>query len=143
MYLELSLYAIFCQLKGTAQHVGSQVKWANFRQKVYQKEEDFRQEVYQCGKLVGNRLMMLETIAVAGHIDDLAAVDEAVQDGGGDGGVAKEVCPLVEALVGGDDEGSFFAHSRDKTEEEIGLRGREGHEAHLIDDHKGSFVKEL
>ena len=39
-------------------------------------------------KLVCNGLVVLEAVAAAGHIDDLAAVDQAVKDSGGNGSVA-------------------------------------------------------
>ncbi len=74
----------------------------------------FRHEVYQREKLIRNGLMVLEPVAIAGHIEDLAAVDETVKDGGGDSSVAKEVGPLVKALVGSDDEGGLFAHGGDE-----------------------------
>ena len=60
---------------------------------------------------------MLQSVAGAGHVNDLAAVDEAVKDSGGNGSVAKEVGPLVKALVGGNNEGSSLAHSGDITPE--------------------------
>ena len=43
---------------------------------------------------------MLEPVAGAGHVNNLTAVDQAVEDSGGNGGVAEEVGPLVKALVG-------------------------------------------
>ena len=52
---------------------------------------------------------MLEPVAGAGHVNNLAAVDEAVEDSGGNGGVAKEVGPLVKALVGGNNEGRLLS----------------------------------
>ncbi len=39
--------------------------------------------------------MVGKPVAVAGHIDDLAAVDESVEDGSGDGGITEEVGPLI------------------------------------------------
>ncbi len=103
----------------------------------------FRHKVYQSEKLIRNGLMVLEPVATAGHIDDLAAVDETVKDGGGDSSVAKEVGPLVKALVGGDDEGGLFAHGRDTAKEQVGLGGGEGHEAYLVHHHKGCSMEEL
>lgn len=86
---------------------------------------------------------MLQSVAGAGHVNDLAAVDEAVKDSGGNGSVAKEVGPLVKALVGGNNEGSSLAHGGDEAKEQVGLGGREGHEAHLVHHHEGSLVEIL
>ena len=47
---------------------------------------------------------MLEPVAGAGHVNNLAAVDEAVKDSGGNGGVAEEVGSLVKPLVGSNDQ---------------------------------------
>ena len=86
---------------------------------------------------------MLEPVAGAGHVNNLAAVDEAVKDSGGNGSVAKEVGPLVKALVGGNNEGSSLAHGGDEAKEQVGLGGREGHEAHLVHHHEGGLVEIL
>lgn len=86
---------------------------------------------------------MLQPVAGAGHVNNLAAVDKAVQDSCGNGSIAKEVGPFVKPLVGGNDEGGSLAHGGDKAKEEVGLGGREGHEAHLIHHHEGSFVEIL
>ena len=55
-------------------------------------------------KLVSNGLVVLQSVAGAGHVNNLAAVDEAVEDSGGNGSVAKEVGPLVKPLVGSNDQ---------------------------------------
>ena len=52
---------------------------------------------------------MLQSVAGAGHVNDLTAVDEAVKDSGGSGGIAKEVGPLVKTLVG--KKSVTFSHS--------------------------------
>lgn len=64
---------------------------------------------------------MLKPVAGAGHVNNLAAVDETVKDSGGNGSVAEEVGPLVKALVGGNNEGGSLAHSGDEAKEQIGL----------------------
>ena len=48
--------------------------------------------------------MVLQPVAGAGHVNNLAAVDEAVKDGGGNSSVAEEDGPLVKAFVGGNNE---------------------------------------
>ena len=80
---------------------------------------------------------MLEPVAGAGHVNNLAAVDEAVEDGGGNSSVAEEIGPLVKALVGSNNEGSSLAHGGDEAKEKIGLCRRERQEAHLVHNHKG------
>ena len=88
-------------------------------------------------------MVVLQTVAGAGHVNNLAAVDEAVEDGRGNGSVAEEIGPLVKALVGSNNEGSSLAHGGDEAKEKIGLGRRERHEADLVHNHKGSFVKIL
>ncbi len=86
---------------------------------------------------------MFQSVAVARHVNNPAAVNEAIQDSGGNGSVTKEVGPLVKALVGSNNEGRPLAHSGDETKEQVGFSGREGHEAHLIHHHAGGFVEVL
>ena len=84
--------------------VSSQVKRAKFRHKVYQFWGGVSPQSIPAEKLVSNGLVVLEPVAGAGHVNNLAAVDEAVEDSGGNGGVAEEVGPLVKPLVGSNDQ---------------------------------------
>lgn len=84
--------------------VSSQVKWAKFRHKVYQCRGEVSPGSIPAEKLVSNGLVVLQSVAGAGHVNNLAAVDEAVEDSGGNGGIAEEVGPLVKALVGSNDQ---------------------------------------
>ena len=84
--------------------VSSQVKRAKFRHKVYQFWGGVSPQSIPAEKLVSNGLVVLEPVAGAGHVNNLAAVDEAVKDSGGNGGVAEEVGPLVKPLVGSNDQ---------------------------------------
>lgn len=86
---------------------------------------------------------MLQPVAVSGHVNNLAAVNQAFEDSGGNSSIAEKVGPLVKALVGGKNEGGALAHGGDKTKEQIGLREREGHKAHLVHHYEGSFVEVL
>ncbi len=52
---------------------------------------------------------------------------------------SEKVGPLGDALIGSDDEGVLFAHGGEKAKEQIRLRGRERHEAHLV-HHKGCVL---
>ena len=97
----LCLCSVFCQYE---EGVSSQVKWAKFRQKVYQVWGEVSPQSIPAEKLVSNGLVVLEPVAGAGHVNNLTAVDEAVEDSGGNGSVAKEVGPLVKTLVGSNDQ---------------------------------------
>ena len=68
--------------------VSSQVKRAKFRQEVYQFLGGVSPQSIPAEKLVSNGLVVLEPVAGAGHVNNLTAVDEAVEDSGGNGGVA-------------------------------------------------------
>lgn len=70
---------------------------------------------------------MLQSVTGAGHVNNLAAVDKAVKDGGGNGSVAEKIGPLVKSFVGSNNEGSSLAHGGDEAKEKIGLGRREGH----------------
>ena len=96
--LYAALRAHFCR------GVSSQVKRAKFRHKVYQFWGGVSPGSIPAEKLVSNGLVVLQSVAGAGHVNDLAAVDEAVKDSGGNGGVAEEVGPLVKPLVGSNDQ---------------------------------------
>lgn len=88
----------------TDYRVSSQEKWAKFRHKVYQCRGEVSPGSIPAEKLVSNGLVVLQSVAGAGHVNNLAAVDEAVEDSGGNGSVAKEVGPLVKPLVGSNDQ---------------------------------------
>ena len=47
--------------------------------------------------------MAFEPIAVSLDVDHLAVVEQPVEDGRCDHGIAEELLPVAEALVGGDD----------------------------------------
>ena len=87
-----------------ADAVSSQIKWAKFRHKVYHFWGGVSPGSIPAEKLVSNGLVVLQSVAGAGHVNDLTAVDEAVKDSGGNGGVAEEVGPLVKTLVGSNNQ---------------------------------------
>ena len=68
----------------------------------------------------------LESVAVAFEDDDVGVVDEPVDHGGDGDGVAEDLCPGGEVLVGGDDEGGSFVAGGDELVEEGGGVGVEG-----------------
>ena len=78
--------------------------------------------------------MMLQPVTVAGHVHDLAVMDESVEDCRSDGSIAKEFSPLVKAFVGRNDDGRSLRHGRDKTKEQVRLVRRERHKPDLVND---------
>jgi len=67
-------------------------------------------------------------------VDHLAMVEQAVEDGRGDDGIAEEFLPIAEALIGGDNDRASLVSVRDKLKEQIGFLGGYRQIAHLIDD---------
>ena len=66
----------------------------------------------------------LEAFLVAAHpvggaVDrqDDAVVEQAVEDGGGDGGVVEDLAPAGDAAVGGEDDRAVFVAAGDRSEE--------------------------
>jgi len=72
------------------------------------------------------------------HIDDVAVVQEPVEDGRGENFVACEhVGPLADALVAGDDGRSSLVPVADDFEQEVRVAAVEGLKAELVDDQHG------
>jgi hypothetical protein len=72
---------------------------------------------------------------------DVKVVEEAVEDGAGDGAVVVEdACPLLEGLVGGDDEGTALVALADDLDEEVDPVLVDGEVADLNQEHLGSEV---
>ena len=65
----------------------------------------------------------------------MAVVEEAVEHGGGNGGVAVEDGgPLFEGFVGGQDDGAAFVAGTDDLEEQIGSALVDGQVADFVED---------
>lgn len=79
-------------------------------------------------------LALLQTVRLALDVDDSAVVQDAVQDGGGDGDVGKDLIPLREGLVGGKDGGRLLVPPCNELEEQIGPLDIHGKIADLVDD---------
>jgi hypothetical protein len=79
-------------------------------------------------------LLLSEAVALAADVEDVAVVEEPVEDGGGDDRVAEHLAPLGEALVGGQDHAAALVASRDQGEEGGGGRAVVGPDAELVDD---------
>ena len=79
---------------------------------------------------------VLETVAVAVHLQDVNVVGEPVKQSAGEPLGAEHVGPLVEGQVGGDQDGAPFVALAEDLEEEFRTGGGEGDEAQLVDDEK-------
>ena len=72
-----------------------------------------------CG---GELLGLFETVAIGLDIDDLGAVDEAIDEGDHAGGVGEDLVPFGEGLVGAKQDGlSCVVAPSDDLEEEVGI----------------------
>ena len=83
--------------------------------------------------------MTLQTKAMPLYVNDLAVMQESVEDGGGDDGIAEEFLPVGEVLVGGNDGGASFIPVGDELEEEVCLLAGNREIPNLI--HKPSGVQ--
>ena len=59
-------------------------------------------------------------VAVAADVDDVAVMDEAVDECSGHDFVAQDFAPLLEAVVGREDRGGELVAAVDELEEEHG-----------------------
>ncbi len=75
-----------------------------------------------------------EAVACALDLDDDGVVQEPVEEGGGDDGVAEDLGPLGEAAVRGEDHGALLVAGVDELEEQAGASGGDGEVADLVDD---------
>src|SRR5579863_3184523 len=68
-------------------------------------------------------------------------MQEAVEQRGGDDGIAEDVSPLGEAAVRGEDHGALFVASVDELEEEIAA-GNDWEVADLVDNEQDEAAEE-
>ena len=61
-------------------------------------------------------------------------MSQAVQEGGGEAFITKDLGPISKMEVGGDDESDFFIQGGAELEDELCAGGREGDEAEFIQD---------
>ncbi len=63
-----------------------------------------------------------QAVAAAFDVQDVAGVEQSVEDGGRDGLIAgQHLGPVADALVGGDEDGPALVAVRDQAEEEVGV----------------------
>ena len=78
-----------------------------------------------------------QPVAVAFDLDYDGVVEQAVEERGGDDGIAEDVAPLGEAAVGGEDHGALLVAGVDGLEEQVGAAAGDGQVAGLVDDEQG------
>ena len=78
-------------------------------------------------------MVVAETVGVAVEGDDHAAVEDPVEQGGGDGGVAEDLAPGADGPVGGDDDRGFQVALGDDLEQRGGGFGGQRQVAQLVD----------
>ncbi len=89
------------------------------------------------GVVVGGdppEVAVFESVAVAFEGDDFGVVDEAVDHGVGDDGLAADLTPAPEGFVAGDDEVGPFVSAADPLEGQVGGFGFLEAVADLVDD---------
>ena len=79
-------------------------------------------------------LAFFQTVRLALDVNDSAVMQDAVQDGGGDGDVGKDLVPLGEGLVGGKDGGRLLISPGNQLEEQVCALDVHGEVADLVDD---------
>ena len=86
--------------------------------------------------------MVAEPVAGAFDLDDDAVVQEAVEQRGGDDGIAEYLAPFGESAVGGEDHGALLVAGVDQLEEEVAATGSDGQVADLVDDQQRGAAEE-
>ena len=80
-----------------------------------------------------------ELVALAADVQHVAVMQQPVQEGRGDDGIAKEFAPLAESLVGRQDDADPFVPGRHQGEEGGGRLPVVGPDAELVHhQHLGS-----
>ena len=79
-------------------------------------------------------LALLQAVRLALNVNDGAVMQDAVQDGGGDGDVGKDLVPLGEGLVGGKDGRRLLIPPGNELEEQICALDVHGEITDLVND---------
>jgi hypothetical protein len=87
-------------------------------------------------------VVVAEPVGVAVEGEDDGAVQEPVEQGGGDGGVAEDLSPGPDAAVAGQDDGGFEVALGDDLEQGGGGFGGQGEVAEFVDDQEAGAVEE-
>ena len=83
-----------------------------------------------------------EAVAGALDLDDDGVVEQAVEQRGGDDGIAEDLAPFGEAAVGGQDHGALLVAGVDELEEQIAAAGDDRQVADLVDDQQRGAAEE-
>jgi hypothetical protein len=75
-----------------------------------------------------------KAIRLTDEFEDVRAVSEPVQESSGEPFIAKDLCPIGEAQIGGEDEGHALVHLGAKLEDELRAGGRKRDETQFIED---------
>ena len=67
-------------------------------------------------------------------VNDFTVVQEPIEDGGGDDGIAEEFLPIGKAFVRCDDGGAFLVTIGDELKKQIGFTAVNGEITHFIND---------
>jgi len=68
------------------------------------------------------------------NVNDLAMMEEPVEDGGGDDGITEELLPIGKAFVRCDDRGAFLVAIGDELEKEISFPAVNWEIAHFVNN---------
>ena len=77
--------------------------------------------------------MLAEPVAGALNLDNDSVVEEAIEQCGGDHGIAEDLTPFREATIGGQDHGAAFVTGVDELKEQIAT-ARNDDVAQWVDD---------
>jgi len=83
-----------------------------------------------------------QPIAGTLDLDDHGVVEQAIEQRGGDDGIAEDFTPLGKPPVGCQDHGAFFVTRIDELEEQIGAAGGDRQITDLIDDQQARSNQE-
>jgi len=78
-------------------------------------------------------VVVAQAVGVAVEGEHYRAVQEPVEQGGGDGGVAEDLAPRSDASVAGQDDGGFEVALGDDLEQGGGGLGGQGQVAQFVD----------
>ena len=78
--------------------------------------------------------LFAEPIAVSADGDDVAVVEQSIEDGGRDDGIAKDRAPFSHGPVGGHEHGAALIAAADELEEQMRGVGLERQIAELVDN---------
>ncbi len=86
---------------------------------------------------------MGEPVGVIREGENLAFVRKAVEERGSKDGIAEEVSPAIEALVGGNDDGGILVELGDELEEEVGFHSGDGEIPEFVNNEQVGLLDPL